>query len=716
MSTRFDVWPPLSPLAYLARPKGDLPFPLAAAGVSLFGRARQAIYVGVHALGLGRGDEVLTPAYHHGSEVEALLQAGIVPRFYEATEDLVPDADELVRLLGPRTRALYLIHYLGFPQQTLWWRRFCDDHGLLLFEDAAQAWLASSEGGPVGAQGDLAVFCLYKTIGVGDGAALVLRGEPPAAERGPYALKALALRHQAWLMMRSELVRRLRAARDARRDLEERPPAEDFDVGTISSPSPITELLLRRIPLDDIASRRRAHFCTLLEDVPCSIPPPFDVLPSGASPFAFPVLTERKAKVLEQLRRAGVDGLNFWAIPHPSLPVAAFPAAARRRAATVALPVHQELGPDHVERIANAIRPRPRRDPRLEWYDEIGELRDEWERLALASANVFATWQWASSWWRRYGDGRRLRIATCRDRTGRTVALLPMYEWRKRPVRIFRFVGHGAGDQLGPVCDPADRVAAARALRRALDELDCDVFLGERLQGDQAWSHLLGSRVLTREAYPLLRVAGGWDDYVATRSRHFRKKMLWQERKLGRDHELRYRLHERAETLEADLDILFSLHRSRWGEGTAFGAEESFHRDFAAYARERGWLRLWLLELDGAPAAAWYGFRFAETEFHYQSGLDPARASGSVGSTLLMHTIREALGDGVREYRFLRGDEPYKYRFATGDPGVETFVLALTGVGRAAFAGGRVAARIGPVRRTLRAGLAFESSTNDRVA
>jgi CelD/BcsL family acetyltransferase involved in cellulose biosynthesis len=62
--------------------------------------------------------------------------------------------------------------------------------------------------------------------------------------------------------------------------------------------------------------------------------------------------------------------------------------------------------------------------------------------------------------------------------------------------------------------------------------------------------------------------------------------------------------------------------------------------------------------------------------------------------------IRGALEDGLREYRFLRGDEPYKYRFADGDRGLETFAMARGPRGAAAAAAGAaVSGRLAPVAR-----------------
>src|SRR5262249_6369974 len=157
---------------------------------------------------------------------------------------------------------------------------------------------------------------------------------------------------------------------------------------------------------------------------------------------------------------------------------------------------------------------------------------------------------------------------------------------------------------------------------------------------------------------------------LSTRSANFRQEVGRRERRLQREHRLAFRLSDDPQRLQSDLDTLFALHpavRAR----TEFGPE-SFPREFAEGALGRGWLRLWLLELDGRPAAVWYGFRFGGVETYYQAGRDPAADRLSVGFVLLVHTIRSAFEDGVREYRFGRGAESYKYRFASDDPGVET--------------------------------------------
>ena len=127
MTGLLTVRPPLPPGLLARRPAPDPPFPLADPACHLFARGRHGLYTGVLALGLRPGDEILVPAYHHGSDVEARVRAGLTPRWHGGTATLEPDADELDALLSPRTRALYLVHYLGFPQDAARWRRFRRD-------------------------------------------------------------------------------------------------------------------------------------------------------------------------------------------------------------------------------------------------------------------------------------------------------------------------------------------------------------------------------------------------------------------------------------------------------------------------------------------------------------------------------------------------------------------------------------------------------------
>jgi dTDP-4-amino-4,6-dideoxygalactose transaminase len=347
--------PPLPPAVWLRRARPALPYPLGEAGCRLFARARQGLFLGVAALGLVPGDEVLAPAYHHGSEIEALERAGLRCRFYEVGERLEPDEGALESLLTARTRALHIVHYLGFPQDAPRWRRWCDEHDVRLIEDAAHAWLGSVAGRPVGSFGDLSIFCLYKMVGVPDGGAALCRSAAPAVPGRPRVRPAgLALEHALWLATRSGGVARIATT--------VRPPraydaAADFALGSPRPASVATRLVLSRVAPERVAARRRANYEQLVAALPAGlVPPGFEALPDGICPFVLPVAVRDKRGLLAEMRSGRVHALDLWSVPHPSLPADAFPRAAALRRHVVGLPVHQELTAGDIDRIATTVR------------------------------------------------------------------------------------------------------------------------------------------------------------------------------------------------------------------------------------------------------------------------------------------------------------------------------------------------------------------------
>ncbi len=302
---------------------------------------------------------------------------------------------------------------------------------------------------------------------------------------------------------------------------------------------------------------------------------------------------------------------------------------------------------------------------------------EQWTRLALAGGNVFSTWEWTRAWLDHLGGEEDFApLAVSRD-DGELVAILPLSVARKGPLRVARIAGHGPADQLGPVCAPADRAEVAAVFAAAATEL-APVFLAERLERGEGWGSSLGGRLLQSEPSPTLDLRGrDWEGYLADRSSNFRSQVRRAERKLIREHGLSYRLADAA-TFEADFETLLRLHRARWADDSdSFdGPVEAFHREFAAVALAKGWLRLWVASADGRDVAAWYGLRFGGAESFYQAGRDPAWERSKVGFVLLAQTIRAAFEDGLEEYRFLRGGETYKSRFTDAGTAVETVVAS----------------------------------------
>src|SRR3954464_527470 len=151
-----------------------LVFPFDQPGLRYRYFARNAVWDAIQLLGL-EGRKVLVPAYHHGVELETLLAAGVTPVFYRVDAQMRADFAD-ARLKSAGAAALYLIHYAGFPQDMQAARQLSTELGVPLIEDCALSLLSRDGEKPLGSTGDLSVFCLYKTLPVPNGGALLARG------------------------------------------------------------------------------------------------------------------------------------------------------------------------------------------------------------------------------------------------------------------------------------------------------------------------------------------------------------------------------------------------------------------------------------------------------------------------------------------------------------------------------------------------------------
>lgn len=130
------------------------------------------LYLALHALGLGEGDEVITSPMTFPATVNAILQAGAKPVFVDVLPDrLTIDPRLLGAAVTPRTRAILVVHLAGWPCEMDEIRAFAEQAGLLVVEDAAHALGATYRGRRAGALGDAAVFSFYatKNITTGEG-------------------------------------------------------------------------------------------------------------------------------------------------------------------------------------------------------------------------------------------------------------------------------------------------------------------------------------------------------------------------------------------------------------------------------------------------------------------------------------------------------------------------------------------------------------------
>lgn len=135
-----------------------------------------ALHLGLLALGVGPGDEIIVPSFSFAATANAVALTGATPVFCDVEEDFFTLDARLVRqLITPRTKGLIPVHLYGQMADMCELNSIAQENGLFVFEDAAQAHGATLDSIPAGAWGDLSAFSFYptKNMTTGEGGMLV---------------------------------------------------------------------------------------------------------------------------------------------------------------------------------------------------------------------------------------------------------------------------------------------------------------------------------------------------------------------------------------------------------------------------------------------------------------------------------------------------------------------------------------------------------------
>ncbi len=298
-----------------------------------------ALRLSLTALGVGPGDEVLTPAFSFVASASTIVMAGATPVFVDidpATYTL--DVASAERAVTPRTRAIVPVHLYGHPASMDRVQTLARAHGLAVVEDAAQAVGATWAGRPVGAWGDVAALSFYPTKNLGacgDGG-MILTNRDDVAEH----------------------LRRLRHHGDGGR-------YRHVELGYCSRLDELQAALLRvkLRRLEAWTERRRrlaARYRELLAGLPLGLP-----VERPEARHVYHLFTVRHAErdaLAKALADAGVGTAVHYPVPVPGQPMFGgggerqFPEAWRAAREVLSLPCFAELTDDEVERVAAALR------------------------------------------------------------------------------------------------------------------------------------------------------------------------------------------------------------------------------------------------------------------------------------------------------------------------------------------------------------------------
>ena len=293
------------------------------------------------ACGVGPGDEVVTTPFSFFASVGSILRLGATPVFADidpATLNL--DADAALSRLGPRTKAVLVVHLFGRVACTRPLDDACARLQIPLIEDAAQAIGARADGRPVGTLGCAAVLSFF-----------------PSKNLGGFGDGGMILTRDAHLAGRLRLLRAHGATTKHRHEV----------VGGNFRLDELQAALLRvKLPALPRWTERRqviaAHYRDGLAGLPLDLPPP----DPGCvwNQFVVRVPGGARDALRRHLASRDVASAVYYPAPlhlqpclgHLGLRPGDFPQAERAAAEVLALPIYPELSGTDVDRVASALR------------------------------------------------------------------------------------------------------------------------------------------------------------------------------------------------------------------------------------------------------------------------------------------------------------------------------------------------------------------------
>lgn len=302
-----------------------------------------ALHAALLAAGIGAGDSVIVPAFTFFASASVVSMTGARPKFVDVdpgTFNISPE--RAAEAIGRNTKAIIGVHLFGQPFDLSPILELCEDHNLLLIEDAAQAHGARYRGKRVGGFGAMACFSFYptKNMTTGEGG-MVTTDEREYAER----LRMLINHGQSEKYLHEVI---------------------GFNYRMTDIAAAIGRVQLRK--LDDFNERRRRNAAMLdsrLQGSGVITPRVRDGVYHVYHQYVVRVPANHRLTreaLAAHLAHRGIGTAVHYPIPLPAQPSYAkeqhppCPVAAQLAREVLSLPVHPALREEEIEEIANAVR------------------------------------------------------------------------------------------------------------------------------------------------------------------------------------------------------------------------------------------------------------------------------------------------------------------------------------------------------------------------
>lgn len=321
--------------------------------------ATAGLHLGLDALGVGPGDEVLVPTLTFASTAATVLHVGAYPRLVDCEpETLNMDVSDAERNCGPASRAIVPVHFAGHPCPMDEIHELARAKGLSVMEDAAHALPAQYRGRSVGSLSELTVFSFYATKNLTTGEGGMITTDDAALADRIRSRRLHGMTHDAW--------RRYSAQGSWRYDISY--PGFKYNMTDIAAAIGVVQLA--RLP--QLQARRMAlverYYGALSGVEEIDLPACRPEVQHAWHLFVVRLCLDRlrvgRDSVIQGMKEAGIGtSVHFIPLHQHSYyrdtlgyRAAAFPHAERESARMFSLPLFCEMQDADVDRVADTLR------------------------------------------------------------------------------------------------------------------------------------------------------------------------------------------------------------------------------------------------------------------------------------------------------------------------------------------------------------------------
>lgn len=317
---------------------------------------------------------------------------------------------------------------------------------------------------------------------------------------------------------------------------------------------------------------------------------------------------------------------------------------------------------------------------------EFESLKELWDSLLQKcgdDSSMYLTHEWLSTWWKYFGDRNRKRLnVLLLEKEDQVIGIVPLVitEYRVGLIKlnVLESVSQTSCNYVGLIL-PENREEAMSAFLAYLEreltrnkvilmlsEIPEDSqFLSILRRGNTSFSKNLVIQEKVRTLAPYIALNTTWDEYFRSLGQKRRQTLRRALKSLGKERSVGFQQCT-ADSLQGALRKFFDLHQRRWQSaniGSQFSNQRmrEFYRDIASQFLKKNWLHFSCLTVDNKIVSAIFSCIYNRKFYAITLARDIRYSKYSIGHLHYMFMIRYSIGKQLREFNFLRGDEPYKF-------------------------------------------------------